>query len=174
MYIPVSFFIQQMYILIMVYSKSLKINLKKYLKVLVWYIPVHLPLTQQTTNDMNELVFSTEKGKARNKSKLSWADCYLRLASEDYPFELMSDDDLDSIYRIAFDRWAYHLTRQGYIDSLNQKRFELNNKTVEAPKDLLSQVELLLKIETKMKNIQKIECYQEVITLIKRNQNEKL
>jgi hypothetical protein len=41
------------------------------------------------------------------------------------PFSEMSNDDLDSIYAIAFGHWAYHLTRQGYIDALNKKRSEL-------------------------------------------------
>lgn len=64
----------------------------------------------------------------RNKSTLSPADCYNRLANENYSFELMSDDDLDSIYYIAYERWAYHLTRQGYIDALYKKRSELQNR----------------------------------------------
>lgn len=63
----------------------------------------------------------------RNNSTLSYADCCIRLTDESRAFEGMSDDDLDSIYTVAFSRWAYHLTRQGYIDALNKKRNELNN-----------------------------------------------
>lgn len=72
-----------------------------------------------------ELEFGTQKGEKRNNSKLSFADCSNRLINEKYSFEEMSNDDLDSIYYIAFDRWAYHLTRQAYIDALYRKRNEL-------------------------------------------------
>jgi len=73
-------------------------------------------------------IFRTENpavGEKMNNSNLAAADCWNRLANEDYAFEGMSTDDLDSIYRVAFDRWAYHLTRQGYIKMLYQKRSEL-------------------------------------------------
>lgn len=63
----------------------------------------------------------------RNNSNLSAVDCYLRLSDETRAFESMSDDDLDSIYFIAFGRWAYHLTRRGYIDALNKKRADLRD-----------------------------------------------
>jgi hypothetical protein len=62
--------------------------------------------------------------KRRNNSTLSEIDCCMRLTG-DRPFEDMENDDLDSIYAVAFKRWAYHLTRQGYIDALNKKRVEL-------------------------------------------------
>lgn len=65
--------------------------------------------------------------RKRNNSTLSAADCYLRLTDESRDFESMSDDDLDSIYAVAFSRWAYHLTRQGYIGALKNRRKELNN-----------------------------------------------
>ena len=62
--------------------------------------------------------------KRRNNSTLSYVDCCMRLTG-DSPFEEMSNDDLDSIYAVAFKSWAYHLTRQGYIDFLNKRRNEL-------------------------------------------------
>lgn len=71
------------------------------------------------------IVLGTVEGKKRNNSTLSWADCANRLGNDRYAFEDMSNDDLDSIYRFAFDRWAWHLTREGYIEALNKKRAEL-------------------------------------------------
>lgn len=74
---------------------------------------------------------STEGGetpKRRNNSDLSAADCYLRLTDESRAFEGMSNDDLDSIYAIAFGRWAYHMSREGYIRSLNEERKRLNQQ----------------------------------------------
>ena len=65
-----------------------------------------------------------EETKRRNNSTLSYADCCLRLMDFHRPFEAMENDDLDSIYAVAFKRWAYHLTRQGYIDALNKYRAE--------------------------------------------------
>jgi hypothetical protein len=77
---------------------------------------------------MNELEFGTIKGEKRNNSTLSPADCFNRLCNENYAFESMSNDDLDSIYYMAFERWAYHLTRQAYIDALNKRRNEFNSQ----------------------------------------------
>jgi hypothetical protein len=65
--------------------------------------------------------------KKRNNSTLSYIDCCMRLTG-DQPFSEMSNDDLDSIYAVAFKHWAYHLTRQGYIDALNKRRIELTIK----------------------------------------------
>jgi hypothetical protein len=70
-----------------------------------------------------------ETNKRMNNSTLSEIDCCMRLTG-DRPFEDMSNDDLDSIYAVAFKRWAYHLTRQGYIDALNKKRAELQNVSI--------------------------------------------
>jgi hypothetical protein len=64
--------------------------------------------------------------KRRNNSTLSYIDCCMRLTG-DRPFEDMENNDLDSIYFVAFKRWAYHLTRQGYIDSLYKIRQTLKN-----------------------------------------------
>jgi hypothetical protein len=64
--------------------------------------------------------------KKRNNSTLSYADCCLRLNDLGRAFEAMSDDDLDSLYAVAFGRWAYHLTRDGYIKALYEYR---KNKT---------------------------------------------
>ena len=63
----------------------------------------------------------------RNNSKLSYADCILRLTDRSRSFEDMSNDDLDSIYACAFGRWAYHLTREGYIKALQEKRLTLKD-----------------------------------------------
>ena len=72
------------------------------------------------------LIYPTEDGLRRNYSTLSYVDCCMRLRDESMFFEDMSNDDLDSLYFIAFKRWAYHLTRQGYINALNKYR-ESNN-----------------------------------------------
>jgi hypothetical protein len=69
------------------------------------------------------------KIERRNNSTLSYIDCCMRLTG-DQPFAEMSNDDLDSIYFVAFKRWAYHLTRQGYIDALNKRRIELHAESV--------------------------------------------
>lgn len=63
----------------------------------------------------------------RNNSTLAYIDCIMRLTG-DRSFHEMSNDDLDSIYFSAFGRWAWHMTRQGYIDALNKCRDELANK----------------------------------------------
>lgn len=68
--------------------------------------------------------------KKMNNSTLSYADCYLRLMDFNRPFESMTDDDLDSLYAVAFQRWAYHMTRQGYINALNKYRNENSNKVI--------------------------------------------
>ena len=68
--------------------------------------------------------------RIRNNSKLTYDDCMIQLTGEQ-SFNTMLDDDLDSIYACAFNRWAYHLTRQGYIDSLNKRRLELLNEREE-------------------------------------------
>ena len=70
------------------------------------------------------LNFPTETGKSRNNSNLSYADCCMRLCDWNVSFEDMSNDDLDSLYFVAFKSWAYHLTRQAYIDYLNKYRIE--------------------------------------------------
>lgn len=70
------------------------------------------------------LIFSTQEGQKRNNSTLSYADCCMRLTDWSYTFEDMSNDDLDSLYVVAFKRWAWHLTREGYIMALNKWRQE--------------------------------------------------
>ncbi len=62
----------------------------------------------------------------RNNSNLSYADCCIRLTDNSRAFEGMPIDDLDSIYRVAFSRWAYYMTREAYIKSLYEKRNQLN------------------------------------------------
>lgn len=64
--------------------------------------------------------------KRRNNSTLSYVDCCMRLHDLERSFESMSNDDLDSLYAVAFGRWAYHLTRDGYIKALYEYR---KNKT---------------------------------------------
>lgn len=64
------------------------------------------------------------KEEKRNNSTLSYIDCCMRLTGE-ISFETMIDDDLDSIYFVAFERWAYHMSREGFIISLNKKRATL-------------------------------------------------
>ena len=62
----------------------------------------------------------------RNNSTLSFADCCVILTG-DKAFESMSNDDLDSLYFVAFGRWAYYLTRQGYTIALNKYRQNKKN-----------------------------------------------
>lgn len=73
----------------------------------------------------------------RNNSTLSYADCANRLINENYAFEDMCNDDLDLIYFIAYNRWAYHLTREAYIQSLYKKRndFKLREEITEILRD---------------------------------------
>jgi hypothetical protein len=79
------------------------------------------------------MINETDPDRRRNNSDLSPADCWNRLTNERYKFEEMSDDDLDSIYAIAFSGWAYHLTRQAYIDALYRERSDIEYN--EARKD---------------------------------------
>ncbi len=67
-----------------------------------------------------------QPNKRMNNSTLAYVDCMIRLADNSRAFEGMSTDDLDSIYRVAFGRWAYHMSRDGYIHYLNKKRAEIN------------------------------------------------
>lgn len=60
----------------------------------------------------------------RNNSNLSYIDCMMRLTGN-VPFERMTNDDLDSIYACAFGQYAYHMSRDGFIESLNKKREQL-------------------------------------------------
>lgn len=66
----------------------------------------------------------TIANQRRNNSTLSYVDCCMRLTG-DRSFYGMSNDDLDSIYFIAFGNWAWHMTRQGFIDALSKRREEL-------------------------------------------------
>lgn len=63
----------------------------------------------------------------RNNSTLSYVDCCMRLTDTGRAFEGMETEDLDSIYAVAFGRWAYHMSREGYILALNNKRAEMLN-----------------------------------------------
>lgn len=60
--------------------------------------------------------------RRRNNSTLSYVDCCIRLGDLSTTFESMSDDDLDSLYAVAYGRWAYHMTRDGFIKSLYDYR----------------------------------------------------
>lgn len=61
-----------------------------------------------------------------NNSKLSFVDCCMRLTG-DYSFEAMTDDDLDCLYRVAFGRWPYHMSRPAMIYYLEDYR-RMNNE----------------------------------------------
>ncbi len=67
------------------------------------------------------------KAEKRNNSTLSYMDCCMRLTG-DHAFEEMNNDDLDSIYFVAFGRWGYHMSHEGYVNALNIRRNELNNE----------------------------------------------
>jgi hypothetical protein len=41
-----------------------------------------------------------------NDSKLSYVDCCMKLCGDE-PFENMPNDDLDSIYYVAYGHWAF-------------------------------------------------------------------
>jgi hypothetical protein len=51
----------------------------------------------------------------------SYMDAILILQS-DRPFEDFTDDELDVLYFHVFQRKAYHMSRAGYLNYLNQKR----------------------------------------------------
>lgn len=57
----------------------------------------------------------------RNNSKLSKIEC-LKFFASGSDFSQLSNDDLDEIYFHVNGRLAYHMSREGYINSLSQKR----------------------------------------------------
>lgn len=73
---------------------------------------------------------SFEKSKVahRNKSTLSYLQCFQIVSNASLNFDDMKYEDLDCLYAAVNGNWAYHLTRQGYIDSLNIKRKELRTE----------------------------------------------
>lgn len=64
-------------------------------------------------------------GSGMNKSQLTEEQCLGILINWNVAFETLNNDDLDSLYKVATKHWAYHLTRQGYIDRLY--KFRLGN-----------------------------------------------
>jgi len=64
-------------------------------------------------------------GSGMNKSNLTEEQCLNILINWNVAFESLNNDDLDSLYKVATKHWAYHLTRQGYIDRLY--KFRLKN-----------------------------------------------
>ena len=67
----------------------------------------------------------TTEVKSKNKSKLSYTECVRLLMDSSVPLESLSNDDLDSLYRVGFGHWSYHMSRHGYIVSLTIKRKSL-------------------------------------------------
>jgi len=65
----------------------------------------------------------------QNNLILSYSDCMLLLNSN-ISFEKMSNNNLDSIYYAAFENYAYHMSRKGYINMLNKKRIELEKNFI--------------------------------------------
>ena len=63
-------------------------------------------------------------GSGMNKSELTKEQCLGILINWNVAFESLNNDDLDSLYKVATKHWAYHLTRQGYIDRLYKFRLE--------------------------------------------------
>lgn len=63
-------------------------------------------------------------GSGMNESQLTEEQCLGVLINWNIAFESLSNDDLDSLYKVATKHWAYHLTRQGYIDRLYKFRLE--------------------------------------------------
>ena len=59
----------------------------------------------------------------RNNSKLSKIEC-LKLFASGSDLAKLSNDDLDEIYFHVNGRLAYHMSREGYIHSLTQKRVD--------------------------------------------------
>ena len=64
-------------------------------------------------------------GSGMNKSNLTEEQCLNILINWNVAFESLNNDDLDSLYKVTTKHWAYHLTRQGYIDRLY--KFRLKN-----------------------------------------------
>lgn len=63
-------------------------------------------------------------GSVMNKSQLTEEQCLGILINWNVAFETLNNDNLDSLYKVATKHWAYHLTRQGYIDRLYKFRLE--------------------------------------------------
>ena len=63
-------------------------------------------------------------GIGMNKSQLTEEQCLGILINWNIAFETLNNDDLDSLYKVASKHWAYHSTRQGYIDRLYKFRLE--------------------------------------------------
>lgn len=77
-------------------------------------------------NRINEQPFFQTRviGIGMNKSQLTEEQCLCILINWNVDFETLNNDDLDSLYKVATKNWAYHLTRQGYIDRLYKFRLE--------------------------------------------------
>lgn len=71
---------------------------------------------------MNENVIV---GIGMNKSQLTVSECLTLIADLSTIFESFSNDDLDSLYKVATGHWAYHSTRQNLIDTV--KKYQFNN-----------------------------------------------
>lgn len=65
-----------------------------------------------------------------NNSKLSYVDCCMRLMG-DYSFSEMTNDDLDCLYRVAFGRWPYHMTKDAMVFYLEDYRRAVKEKNNE-------------------------------------------
>jgi len=64
-------------------------------------------------------------GIGKNSSTLTLSQCRSILANLYTVFSAFSDADLDSLYFVAYGRWAYHLTRDGYVYWLG--KYQLKN-----------------------------------------------
>jgi len=78
--------------------------------------------------------FLKEKLNHHCKSLLNECDCKI-LFHTTSSFENFDDYDLDFLYRVAFGRWAYHLTRKGYIDAISNYSKSLIEKSSQIMKE---------------------------------------
>jgi hypothetical protein len=61
-------------------------------------------------------------GYGRNNSSLSKSECLNLLANPYIATDTLSNDDLDSLYFVVNNRFAYHQTRESIIENINKNR----------------------------------------------------
>jgi hypothetical protein len=60
----------------------------------------------------------------KHTTTLTYPEAAKIIASEE-PFDNYSTDDLDYMYYVATNQWAFHKTREAYILNLEKKRKEI-------------------------------------------------
>lgn len=64
--------------------------------------------------------------KDPNKVWMSYVEAMIFLKKEEKRFEDLLDEDLDVMYFHVFQRKAYHMSREGFINSLTTERNRIN------------------------------------------------